>query len=593
MVTEGLAQLRVQELRRGPADPVPGVPRDGINPGQWVPDDLGLPPDCPVRPLGMDGDVVFFIDANGQLQSTTPSSFGQGFVQMLFGDRQNFLYWAWPRFNKAKDVDGWRAEKVREHFYAAASRKGLWKSVEKVRGLGAWPGRNGELILHCGEALYIDGELHPTGEIDGHFYPRRPTTFFPAAEAVSDDDNPAHDVLTALRSWSWGRPDVDPLLILGWIGVALLAGALPWRPSMFLVGDRGTGKSSLQAVLKAIFGPAIVSTPDTTPAGIYQHIGSDALPIAVDELEADGDNRRASAVVKLARLAASGGLMLRGGQDHQGIEFQARSTFLFSAINRPPLPAQDLSRLALINIGKLDPAKLTSAPTLADADTIGPRLLRRMADNWSDFDKLYEEYRTAMRSGGHDSRGQDTFGIFLTCAHMLLGDEGLEREGLPFETLEPWAHTLAAETLQEVEDAQDNWQACLQHLLTSRVEAWRNGQRQTVGALLDAMGSPEEGLTFAGCQAELAQAGLGLMAPGTIASGYVLAVPNSGPLIASLFKGTPWGGEGHLGVWGPALRQGPANVVVSEKGKNRARINGVQLRCTMIVLDEWNKLNEW
>lgn len=592
MVTEGLAQLRVQELRRGPADPLPGVARDGVDPGQWMPDELGLPPDCPVRPLGMDGDLVYFIDANGQLQSTSPSAFGQGFVQMLFGDRQNYLYWAWPRFNKSKDVDGWRAERVREHFYAAASRKGLWKSVEKVRGLGAWPGRNGELILHCGEALFIDGELHPTGEIDGHFYPRRPTTFFPSAEEVDDENNPAHDVMAALRTWNWGRPDVDPVLILGWIGVALLAGALPWRPSMFLVGDRGTGKSSLQAVLKAIFGSAIVSTPDTTPAGIYQHIGSDALPIAVDELEADGNNARVNAVVKLARLAASGGLMLRGGQDHQGIEFQARSTFLFSAINRPPLPAQDLSRLALINIGKLDPAKLKSAPTLLDADTIGPRLLRRMADAWDDFEKLYEEYRTALRSGGHDSRGQDTYGIFLTCAHMMLGDEGLERESLPFETLESWGHTLAAEKLQEVEDAQDNWQSCLQHLLTSRVDAWRNGQRQTVGALLDAMHDQVEGLTFSGCEAELAQAGLGLKAPGTIAPGYVLAVPNSGPLIASLFKGTPWGGEGHLGVWGPALRQGPPDVVVSEKGKNRARINGVQLRCTMIVLDKWNALNE-
>ncbi|WP_163359483.1 hypothetical protein, partial [Escherichia coli] len=81
----------------------------------------------------------------------------------------------------------------------------------------------------------------------------------------------------------------------------------------FITGDYGQGKSTLQAIIKEVIGDALHATADTTPAGIYQRVKQDCLPVAVDELEADADNRRAVGVVRLARLAASGGVMYRGG----------------------------------------------------------------------------------------------------------------------------------------------------------------------------------------------------------------------------------------------------------------------------------------
>ncbi|WP_336800495.1 hypothetical protein [Kaistia sp. MMO-174] len=541
----------------------------------------------------MDGDVLYVVDALGQLAAVPPSGFGINMAQRLFAGRDLYLSWAWPRFGKDAVVTGFDMNKVRADLYAAGANKGLWKSVEKVRGLGAWKGKDGRLILHCGEYLSIDGKLARPGEIDGHFYPRRPAIPLPSAEPVEHEDNPAPALLAFLQNWNWRRPRLDPLLFLGWIGAGFLGGALPWRPSMFLIGDKAVGKSSLQSAVKAVFGDAIVSTPDTTPAGIYQRIGNDALPIAVDELEAEADSRRAVAVVKLARLAASGGLMLRGGQDHNGVEFQARSPFFFSAINPPPLAPQDLSRMAILSIGKLDMSK--PAPVLHDPETIGARLLRRLADGWHDFERLYATYQEALRQGGHDSRGRDTYGIFLACAHLMLGDQGVTEAGYPVDDYAYWAGLLDAASMPERENARENWRACLEHLLTARVDAWRAGKKHSIGGLLeDLLREPLEQNYIREIREHLAQAGLGLVGPDHKASPgqWLLAVPPSGPALGSLFRETPWGGTGGIGSWTDALRQGPAHVVFYDKSYNAVRIDGFNKRCTLVALQSFVALTE-
>ncbi|PLW77879.1 hypothetical protein C0081_07065 [Cohaesibacter celericrescens] len=547
-----------------------------------MPNDIGLPPDCPVQPLGMDGDTIYLVDAMGQLAAVGPSSFGQAFIQRLFGRHIGYAYWAWPAHSKENGISGFKAEKVRETFYTAADNKGLWNAVEKVRGLGAWRGDDGELILHCGDCLWIDGQRVETGENGQYFYPRRPHIHGPWEETVTHDDNPARNLFRILKTWNWKRPEVDPLLFMGWLGVGILGGALEWRPSMFLIGDKAVGKSTLQAIVSQVLGDGLVSSTDTTPAGIYQRVGNGSLPVAIDELEAEADNRRVTGVVKLARLAASGGLMLRGGQDHNGVEFQARSTFLFSAINPPPLAPQDLSRMAILSIDKLDMDGASEPPKL-DPNT-GPKLMRRMVDQWGLYDGTWQAYREALRDGGHDSRGQDTYGTFLACAHLMLGDEGVEEAGYRADDLSGWADVLAAQSLSEKETAEENWKACLEHLLTSRVDAWRNGSQHTIGALLE--GYRDSGNSYvdvAKARELLAQVDLGLLPRGANKidkSSDYLAVPNKGPNLTSLFDGMPWGNS----VWTYALRQGPSDIIEYRKEYNKVKIGGVSRRVTLVNL---------
>ena len=533
----------------------------------------------------MDGDVIYLIDAMGQLAAVTPSSFGQGYIQRLFGNRIYYAYWAWPQRSKENQITGFKAEKVKESMYIAASNKGLWNAIEKVRGLGAWRGENGELTFHCGDCLYINGERVETGEIGGHFYPRRPPIHGPWHESVRFDDNPVRDLFNVLKTWNWKRPDVDPLLFLGWLGTGLLGGALEWRPSMFLIGDKAVGKSTLQAIVSQVLGDGLVSTPDTTAAGIYQRVGNGSLPVAIDELEAEADNRRVTAVVKLARLAASGGVMLRGGQDHTGVEFQARSSFLFSAINPPPLAPQDLSRMAILSIDRLDADRIGELPELDKH--IGPKVMRRLADQWKNFEGMWQGYREALRGGGHDSRGQDTYGTFLACAHLMLGDEGMEEAGYRADDLSGWGEALEAASLSEKETAKENWKACLEHLLTSRVNAWRNGKQHNIGGVLEAyQDDKNDFMNIREVREFLAQVDIGILPKGKRAKDILdphsdyLAIPNEGPAIGELFEGKPWA----EGVWTYALRQGPGSIIDYRKEVNKVKISGVSRRVTLVNL---------
>lgn len=552
-----------------------GRPAEGVPPGMWSPDPVtGLPPNCPVQALGMDGDTLHLVDALGQHSAVAPNSFGQNYAQRLFlGYSQEYLHWAWPRFDKEGKVAGFDTTKLRADMYSAAARRGLWDSIEHIRGLGAWTDEKGRLVWHAGDHLWVDGRPVELGSHGRYFYPRRPTGVQPAPERITEADNPAPLVFRALQTWNWERPRVDSLLMLGWIGVAFIGGALIWRPSIFLLGDKGIGKSTLQALIAAILGRQVVSTPNTTAAGIYQKVRQDSVAVAVDELEASDDNRKVMQVVELARLASSGGVMLRGGSDHTGVAFQARSPFLFSAINPPPLKPQDRSRMAILSVDKLDPSKVAAAPVLKESEKIGPRLLRRMLDAWDQFDRLRGWYGEALRQGGHDARGLDTFGTLLTCAHMLLGDEGMDAAGYPIESADFWT-----EALRREDEGDDNWRMCLTHLLSVPVEAWRSGTMPTIGRLLERVMDPHDTLLISDAQNQLAAAGCGMVERGKVCPGPALAIPHHSPIVSRLFAGKPWAD----GVWRSALRQEKSRGIVLDTTQNRVRISGVQQRCTLI-----------
>ena len=125
---------------------------------------------------------------------------------------------------------------------------------------------------------------------------------------------------------------IDARLLLGWIGSAMMGAYLNYRPLAWITGDSKTGKSTLQELLGWVLGGALLQSPDASEAAVRQVLGQQSLPVAIDEAEAEEDNRKLLALVKLARIAASAsGDIMRGGQDHQGHQFQAKTCFLFSS----------------------------------------------------------------------------------------------------------------------------------------------------------------------------------------------------------------------------------------------------------------------
>ncbi|MBF0169386.1 MAG: hypothetical protein HQL45_17400, partial [Alphaproteobacteria bacterium] len=531
-----------------------------------------LPSDSPVTPLGRSGDVFFYLDEIGQLAELKAEKHGRLSIQGLFGRKISWLHATWQRFDKDGNPIGWRPELAAEALMQAASAEGVWNPEEKVRGTGAWLGEDGGLIFHCGDIVWFgpkpgsreDGRLERPGRIAGRIYPASPSCARPSAGPV--DGSPAQDLLNLLGNWNWRRGDLDARLLLGWIGAAIVGGALDWRPALWISGDRATGKSTLHKVIHGVLG-SVISITNSSEAGIRQRLGMSSLPVAVDELEAEADNRRSTDVVKLARLASSGAMVLRGGSDHKGVEFTARSCFLFSSILTPPLPPQDRSRLAFL---ELDTLSGTSPPLLDPKQLarIGADLRRLIADRWPLFATRLEAFRMALaQHGGHAGRGADQFGTLLACADILLH----ENEPTTDELLE-MATALGAAQLAEVGETEADHTKCIAHLLSAQLDVYHKNHRHTVARWVSwAFGGDTEAPSI------LPSFGLAVIERDGL---RWLAVSNSHQGVAKIFEGTHWAGKANTtGVWVQALDRVPGAMPFQH------RFEGQKARCRILPLE--------
>lgn len=569
----------------------------------------GLPDDCPVEPLGINGELCFYLDASDQLRAVKAEKHGRLTLQNLYGAKVELIYKHWPKLKEVKDrnsgevrlvVTNWRPEAAAEALMAAAARRGVWDVFGRVRGPGAWLGDAGELVLHVGDGVCRSqppGEdsaaaarlARPAYEAPGlsgrHVYPAAAPQPRPSeAPAPAGETGPGARLLATLKTWAWARPELDPQLLLGWLAAALLGGAIEWRPLAWITGDTSTGKSTLHKLIHYVQGEAILSTSNATAAGLWQKIGHSTLPVAIDELEAQEDNRKAQAVIELARQAASGGVILRGGAEHQGAEFTARSCFLFSSILIPPLLGQDRSRMAILQLRPLDPKQpppnLKPGPVMA----LGAQLRRRLLDQWPRWTATVEAFRQQLVAGGHAARSADQFGTLLAAADLLLADYPPDSE-----ELEHWAEQLPAARLSELADNRADHERFIEHLTTFVADIYRSGQKQPLGRyIMEAAGEQFEGGGFpdtAEGQKVIGAFGLKVVREPDEAGepARYLAVAQNHQGLANVFAGTHWAGRsGTSGVWNQACERVPG----ARRRPGGLRFNGVMARCWLLPLDQ-------
>lgn len=587
------------------ADPAPREARDGIEAGLWdgAPFDK-LPPGCPVVPLGVQGKLSFFIDALGQFLSF--DGMKPADLIRLFRTTPNYVYWAWPRKKLVSTdhdtgrqnfmVNGVEEKKAIMCLEKAAAARGPFDPSNKLRGRGAWRDSWGRLIWHSGESLWMveNGKLLQSspGEVDGIFYFRSAAIMTPWPEPVPAEEGPAREIFDLLKTWSWQRPKLDPVIVLGGLGVMFLCGALKERPHTAIMGDFGTGKTALTNLIQSVIGDVLLRAENPTEAGVRQRMGLDALPVAIDEFEAGEDNSRVSKLVELSRIAYSGGTLLRGGADHKGVEFTSRNAFFCSGINLPPMKPQDLSRFAILNTRKLS---VRGAEPKAEKDW-GRRILRQLMDAWPQFSALHADWRNLLAEAGLTGRGTDTYGTLFAMAQLMLGAEDMEDIGL--DTTEPakLGAMIAEATAEERSLQGANWRDCLEHLLGAPIEAIKGGSRPTIGAVTDELEAAYKHASdydLSSAREKLAMAGCGLVMEedASLPAGkvrWLLAVPPKGPLLSKMFHGTKWQQQ----VWFSALKQGPPDVVRSGPRGKVVKINRAAERCLLIDLKGYDKLME-
>lgn len=603
------------EDSRQPADPPPLEPRNGIPPGKWpgFPYD-NLPPECPVEVHGFSGQTIYVTDASGQLIEL--DKLDATSLTKLFGSRQNYCEWAFPRFGKPiqleghdqpfKPVTGLEYQKMGRCFVAEAHRRGQFDPARQHRGRGGWIDDQNRFLWHAGEWVWTadKGKLFRArpGRIGEHLYTVAPPLIDPWPEPVPDEDSPGQILLEILNSWRWHRPFLDPALVLGWCVVALMGGALDARPIIFTTGGPGVGKTTLHNFVQALLSSTVMVTADTTSAGITQEKERDSTAVIVDEFESDASNRlRRKAVIDLARIAYSGGRIYRGGQDHTGVSFEARFSFLFSAIIAPPMTTADRSRMAVLNLDRLDSGEARTPPARVLQADWGRQLLRRILDGWQEFStRTLPDWKETLRMQGFDERAADTWGTLLAAAELALGPKAMEDSGLPLSDQRELGEMIAAATRDDRKSQRPPWQQCLERLLAAPCNAIKGGERPTIGSTLELLEATEAPIDFNTARDRLNLSGLAMVdrydrrrpgKDGTVKlqdlHGYGLAIPPDGQALEEIFTDTIF----EAGGWMQALRQAPPHVVLRGSSNDYAfTINRSTKKCLVIDLaayDAW------
>jgi len=469
-----------------------------------------FPPACPIKPLGvqsgLDGSQkCYYLDRLGQIVGLEAGNrHGKNALIHMFGEdlwwlERHFPQYSAPVFEgrgasrvmvKDSEIVGFDQADASQAMIVECGRRGIFDPVGRLRGRGAHELTGGGLVLHYGDRLLAvrskvkGGMAEPkwveTGLYERFVYPAAPPLPQPWHEPTGI--KASTDLIALLQTWNWKRPLLDTRLCLGAIGQGYIGGALEWRSNVWITGDRGTGKSSLngrQGVVPMLYGEALFRTGQTSAAALRQSLRNSTVPVMIDELEPSADNRKVTEIIDLARISSSGDKVHRGGQDHQSHEFTLQSPFWFSSINIPPIEAADRSRLAILELKPF--AQGTPKPNFAkyNFEDMGRKLHRRMIDAWPILAQCKALFHEALARQGHDNRGCDQFATLLACAHVLVDDEVPDDE----EVLH-WADLCAPYRMAEVNDAMSDQEMCIRHMLTSSVQPRGNAERMVLSAAI-------------------------------------------------------------------------------------------------------------
>lgn len=600
-------ELENAPVAAGPA-PRPGDGLDPPDPGQdeaLPPAEPGGPPSkdrprgeiwkgCPVRVLGMHGGTIYLLDVLGQLRGLAKLEGTE--MMKLFGHRFPALCYHFPQWSKGDpptrvkgkfDVYG-----IASAISMAAAERGIFDPEGAVRGVGAWSDDDGRLVYHLGDRLVIGGEEHPPTTHQARIYPAQPPIPHPA-EDVRDGADPYSDLIAALETWSWARPEIDPMIMAGTFAVQAFGGALDWRPAAWITGGAGSGKSALQKLFLHLHGgeKGLVQSTDPTARGIAAQLGQSTLPVALDELEpGDTGSQKERAIIETARVAASGGRWMRGSSDQKGSSGQLRSTFLFSSILIPGvLKSQDRQRMIILN---LLPIPEGAKPPSLRADTWrarGARIKRLLIDRWPTWAARLDLWREALAEEGISGRNGDNWATTLAMACMM------RQAALPAaDELKGWAVKIAAHIAVDLGELGNDADEVLVHLLGKLIDPFRRGEQYTIAQWVQvAAESPNAPRALCGAadsvleadaderarRAKVANDQLAKLLMRVVQHGdgpHLFVGNGKFPGILDLFRDTQWAG----GAWSQSL----ARVKGAQPGKVSRTLAGQATRGIEIPL---------
>ncbi len=464
-----------------------------------------------------------------------------------------------------------------EFIIRTAEKRGIF-DTERIRGRGAWID-DGRVVYHHGSHLSVDGERVGVTRIESQYVYERAKSMPEPADTMLTDDEGAR-LIEVLQMFRWSL-DGNAMLFAGWIALAPICGAIPWRPHIWMTGGAGSGKSTLAKVAHALLrGTDVFAQGNSTEAGIRQRLRADARPVLMDESESneEGDARRVQSILGLIRQASteSDAETLKGTTDGSGMTYHIRSMFCLASIQVALKHKADIDRLTVLTLksGKsADPNAggewrhiKEAVYQLTERDpTLRLRLLRRCIDLLPTTLKNIEVFTAVGADVFGSQRDGDQYGTLLAGAWSLISTDVATREQAK--------SIFDAYDWQELRDnsESDESQRALMSLMEAHVRV-KGGAELTVYELIAAAsgnGTSTPDLTMDTADAMLQRYGMRVR-------GDWLLLSNNSNELRRLMDGTTFEAD-YRGV---LLRVEGAD----KNGNKPERFNGVQTKCIRIPI---------
>jgi putative DNA primase/helicase len=335
-----------------------------------------------------------------------------------------------------------------------------------------------------GERLVVDGATMKICDLTTRYiYETRPSIEDGSIEAepLSCEESAKWAEVCSLLPWSRYS---DSRQFQGWVAVAILCGSIRWRPSVWIDGSSGSGKSWVfDNIVKPMLGGfGMYCQGATTEAGIRQQIRSDAMPVLIDELELDHQGRKGSieGILTLMRQASSStnAKIHKGTKDGRGIEYEARSCFYFTSTGSGAENRADQSRIQLLTLRQEDDADTAAKRFKKLQDTVQKVLTKewcasfraRSIANLKVIERNANVFSDCIAPIVKSKRGGDQIGILYAGAYSAEHDgEISEEDAKKYIEIEDWSG--------EIEKAGDtDEKRCLSRILQEpiRVEVKEN-----------------------------------------------------------------------------------------------------------------------
>ena len=363
---------------------------------------------------------------------------------------------------------------------------GLFNPI-RIRGTGVWEDA-GRTVINTGDRLIVDRRAMGLGSIKSRYIYVQTINCFGKMRPPIERER-LKDLFDAALNLNWKQPLAGHLLI-GWLAIGRIAGALPIRPHIWLTGGSGTGKSTL---MQGLIAPALGTESawlymqgTTTEAGLRQSVKGSSIPVIFDEFETtDSESkRRLGQLVQLMRntWSSTGGTVTKGSPNGATINYQLSFPCLVSSIRLWLTNDADVSRFTVLELDAHDRQNdkwdmVKTALDKLDVD-FGERLFSYMSGRVPVVLSNYKLLQAELAAQSNQRFGQQI-------GMLLAGFYALHSE-LPLSEEEARAAASDAVAMSETDIDADHFE-CLRHLLTWRFEVFDGGMRtkRSLESILD------------------------------------------------------------------------------------------------------------